>query len=308
MRQQMPSTSLAARPFPPRTRNAFVTVLGVGLTAAMLAAAIPASLPAAARQPQHQPLAASIPVSPAKLSDHEIEELATMRPQQQAERLVERAVNHYAGALELIDRYIESWYGQLDLQGRLSGSLNTAMNSNDLRVRGAALDIYLAGYSLSKRSETAETLIRQIQDEPASRPWALFMLGALGNRGIETYRAFTTLMDYRHDPNEQTRFWAIEGLAALGIDETLAPLLDTFRTDPSPAIRERGACSLAQSGMLTREQRLRAVPELLRMMDDPTLDATTRTWVFQALRDITGTGIGPDPATWRNWWSQHGQS
>jgi HEAT repeat protein len=176
-----------------------------------------------------------------------------------------------------------------------------------LRVRGAALDIYLAGNNLPKRSETAETLIRQIQDEPESRPWALFMLGALGNRGIETYRAFTTLMDHRHDPDEQTRFWAIEGLAALGIDETLAPLLDTFRTDPSPAVRERGACSLAQSGMLTREQRLRAVPDLLRMMDDPTLDATTRGWVFQALRDITGTAIGPDPATWRTWWAQHGQ-
>jgi hypothetical protein len=308
MSQPTPSTSPAVRSFPSRARSSAVSVLGIGLTAALFAAAVPASLPAAARKPQHQPLATSIPASPAKLSDHEIEELATLKPQQQAERLLERAVNHYSGALELIDRYVESWYGQLDLQGRLSGSLNTAMNSNDLRVRAAALDIYLAGYNLSKRSETADNLIRQIQDEPASRPWALFMLGALGNRGIETYRAFTTLMDHRHDPDEQTRFWAIEGLAALGIDETLAPLLDTFRSDPSPAIRERGACSLAQSGMLTREQRLRAVPDLLRMMDDATLDAATRGWVFQALRDITGTGIGPDPATWRTWWSQHGQS
>jgi hypothetical protein len=60
--------------------------------------------------------------------------------------------------------------------------------------------------------------------------------------------------------------------------------------------------------MLTREQRLRAVPELLRMMDDPSLDATTRGWVIQSLRDITGTFIGPDPAAWRTWWAQHGQS
>src|SRR6266852_4599412 len=193
MSQPIPSTSLAVRVFPSCARNSLASVLSLGLTAAVLAAALPASLPAAARKPQHQPLATSVPASPAKLSDHEIEELASMRPQQQAERLIERAINHYAGALELIDRYVESWYGLLDLQGRLSGSLNTAINSNDLRVRGAALDIYLAGYSLSKRSETAETLIRQIQDEPASRPWGLFMLGALGNRGIETYHAFTTL-------------------------------------------------------------------------------------------------------------------
>ena len=305
MSQPTPSTSPAVRPFPSRARNSFVSVLSIGLTAAVFAAAVPASLPAAAHKPQHQPLATSIPASPAKLSDHEIEELATLRPQQQAERLVERAINHYSGALELIDRYVESWYGQLDLQGRLSGSLNTAMNSNDLRVRGAALDIYLAGYSLSKRSETAETLIRQIQDEPASRPWALFMLGALGNRGIETYRAFTTLMDHRHDPDEQTRYWAIEGLSMLGTNETLAPLLDAFRNDPSPLVRERGGCSLAQSGMLTRAQRLHAIPELLKMTDDDALDAATRGWVFQALRDITGVSLGADSSTWRAWWSQH---
>jgi hypothetical protein len=43
-------------------------------------------------------------------------------------------------------------------------------------------------------------------------------------------------------------------------------------------------------------------------MDDATLDATTRSWVFQALRDITGAGIGSDPAAWRAWWSQHSRA
>jgi hypothetical protein len=47
------------------------------------------------------------------------------------------------------------------------------------------------------------------------------------------------------------------------------------------------------------------VPGLLRMMDDASLDATTRGWVFQALGDITGASLGSDPAAWRNWWSQH---
>jgi hypothetical protein len=41
------------------------------------------------------------------------------------------------------------------------------------------------------------------------------------------------------------------------------------------------------------------------MMDDATLDATTRGWVFQALQDITGATLGSDPAAWRTWWSQH---
>lgn len=46
-----------------------------------------------------------------------------------------------------------------------------------------------------------------------------------------------------------------------------------------------------------------AVPALLSYMDDATLDAATRSWVFQALRDITGESIGSDPAAWRNWWA-----
>jgi hypothetical protein len=56
--------------------------------------------------------------------------------------------------------------------------------------------------------------------------------------------------------------------------------------------------------MFREEQRMSAVPDLLRMMDDVSLDATTRSWVFQALQDITGARLGSNPAAWRNWWSQ----
>src|SRR5216684_360431 len=44
-----------------------------------------------------------LPASPAKLSDHETEGLSAMAPQQQAQLLMERAINHYQGAIELID-------------------------------------------------------------------------------------------------------------------------------------------------------------------------------------------------------------
>ena len=94
------------------------------------------------------------------------------------------------------------------------------------------------------------------------------------------------------------------GLGLLATDNSIPALIGIFREDPSPGVREMAACSIAQSGMFTESQRMRAVPDLLKMMDDATLDATTRSWVFQALRDITGAGIGSDPATWRAWWSQ----
>jgi HEAT repeats len=256
-----------------------------------LAAAVPAPIKAAWDQFEIliQLKSEPLPASSTKLSTHEIEELAPARPQQQAERLLERAINHYDGAIELIAKDVDNWYGQLDLHGQLSALLTTALNSNDLRVRAAALEIELAGYNLPKSSESVDLLLDRIANEPAARSWALWMLGVLGNRGVETHRAFVTLTDYRHDPDEQTRYWAIEGLAMLGTDETLAPLLEALRSDPALLVRERASCGLAQSGMLTREQRLGAVPDLERMTEDLTLDPTTRTWASQAIRDISGT-------------------
>jgi len=292
----------------PRGAKRLMFVISVAAVMMLFAAAIPAPIRAAwdefalrMQLQQSEPPSASL----AKLSDHEIEEIAALPAQQQAERLLERAINHYDGALELIGKSVDTWHGQLELQGQLSSLLTTALNSNDLQVRGASLEIELAAYNLPKRSESVERLIERIHNEPAARPWALWMLGVLGNRGVEARKAFVTLMDHRHDPDEQTRYWAIEGLSMLGTSETLAPLLEAFRNDPSPLVRERGGCSLAQSGMLTRAQRLHAVPELLKMTDDETLDAATRSWVFQALRDITGVSLTADPSAWRSWWSQH---
>jgi HEAT repeat protein len=73
--------------------------------------------------------------------------------------------------------------------------------------------------------------------------------------------------------------------------------------DPSPLVRERAACSLAQSGMLTQEQRRTAVPQLLNDTDDPALDAQTHAWAFQALTDITGQRLPNDSAAWRSWYA-----
>jgi hypothetical protein len=68
-------------------------------------------------------------------------------------------------------------------------------------------------------------------------------------------------------------------------------------------IRERAACSLAQSGMLSKQQRHTAVPRLLDYAGDFSLDDQTRGWVFQALRDITGQNLPRDPAAWRKWYA-----
>jgi len=87
------------------------------------------------------------PASPAVLSEHEIAALDRETPQQQAELLLERAVNHYEGANDQIASRVESWWGKLKLTPRFNSLITTALNSNDLRVRAAAIDLDQAGRS-----------------------------------------------------------------------------------------------------------------------------------------------------------------
>ena len=54
--------------------------------------------------------------------------------------------------------------------------------------------------------------------------------------------------------------------------------------------------------MLSRELRQKAVPELVRFAQDPDLDATTKKWVYQALREITQRNLSDDPAAWNSWY------
>ena len=205
--------------------------------------------------------------SPPKLSEHVIAELASMEPQKQAEMLVQRATNHYEGAIELIGKHVDSWRGKINLTPQFNGMLSVAIKF--CHALGADL--------------------REFKADPCY----LFPLH-YGQFGPEEY-ILTVLC-------EETRFWAVEGLGLLGRDETIQPLLDTFKSDPAMRVRERAGCSLAQSGMLTKQQRMTAVPALLDMAQDASVDATTRGWVFQALRDITGENLGTDPEAWRAWW------
>ena len=129
--------------------------------------------------------------------------------------------------------------------------------------------------------------------------------GSDGQPGVETDRAVAILAGHLKDSDQDSRRWAVESLALVGTTETIAPLLRAMHDDPSPIIRERAACSLAESGMLTREQRMTAVPQLVNYSDDPTLDAQTHGWAFQALGDITQQQLPNDSAAWRSWYEHN---
>lgn len=229
--------------------------------------------------------------------------LAQLSPQQQAERLLERTLNHDRDAARATIRNASAWRGSLQLTSRLNDLLTAAANSSDLDLRSAAIEVQLAAHNIPKSPEAATRLIALAESGGNPRLWALWMLGMLANRGIEPDRARQTLLAYVHDRNQQTRLWAVEGLAQLGNEDVVSPLLEVLHNDPSFEVRERAARSLGHGGMLSRDLRFGAVPELLRFAEDPTLPADTRQLVFRALREITGQDLPSDSAAWRRWHS-----
>jgi hypothetical protein len=228
------------------------------------------------------PLAASSAV----ISEHEMDEINAMSPQDQAERLLERAINHYQGAAEEIAKRADGWTGAIHSSSKLDTMTNTAYFASDLRVRAIALEIWLAEYNFHKNPETVDQIIRDLASASERKYFLLSNLGILGNRGIEPEKVFNTVMLYVNDPDAATRSGAINALGLLGTENTIEPLLHIFRTDSSFDLRERAACNLADSGMLSRDLRKRALPELARLSQDPDLDPRMKTWVAQAINEI----------------------
>jgi len=247
-----------------------------------------------------------VPADHSQLSEHNVEWMLTQSPQAQMEFLLSEAINHDHGATEWINKLVEGWHGKLKPTQRWQDLQDTALYSNDLRVRAAAIEINLAVYNLAKSEETADRLMSSGESRPGNRPFAAWELGMLANRGIEVERIHELLVKYIHEPEEKTRYWAVEGLAHLGTDDTIKDFLEVFRSDPSMDVRERAGCSLAKSGMMTREQRMKAVPGLIDLADDDSLNAITRNWVFQALREITNQNLPNDPKVWRSWYEKFG--
>lgn len=241
-----------------------------------------------------------------KLSEHNIEWMQTQPPQVEAEFLLSAAINHDKGATDWINKLVDGWHGKLRRTQKWEDLQDTALYSNDLRVRAAAIEINLAVNNLAKTDETADRIMRTAGSNPGNRPWTAWELGMLANRGVEPERIHSLLVNYSHDPEQQTRFWAVEGLAHLGTDETIKDFLDVFRGEVSMEVRERAGCSLAKSGMLTREQRMKAVPGLIDLGDDDSLNETTRNWVYQALREITNEPLPNSSAAWRSWYAKYG--
>jgi hypothetical protein len=253
----------------------------------------------------------------AKLNDRNASsadrDLDRQRPQKQVEILLTRAVSRDDRAVNQIQSRLDAWRGKIKWDPQLSDLTTVALNSTDPGVRVSAIEVQLAAYGLTKSESTVDGLVRRAASrDHAQKVWALWALGLLGNRGVQTDRVVQVLSEnLKHSgqsSDEDSRRWAVEGLALVGTTSTIAPLLQAMHDDPSPVVRERAACSLAESGMLTHEQRLIAVPQLINYSGDPALDAQTHAWAFQALADITKQHLPNDSNAWRGWYQMAGES
>ncbi len=221
--------------------------------------------------------------------------------QAEAEQLLQKLASGDSGAADEIFAQSANWTGKTQRTSNATQWITVALNLPDLHARQAALQAELALDGVTV-DEVGLKSLEQSVGNPGQRPWALWMLGAIANRGVEPEHAAKVIGDYLSDPAVDVRAAAVNGLALVGTDETIPPMLDRFRNDPSPVVQERAACALAESGMYTHEQRMTAAASLVAWLDDPLISSAQRNWTFQALRDISGQNLGSDSAAWRDWY------
>lgn len=221
--------------------------------------------------------------------------------QSEAERLLQEVATGDESAINEVLEKSASWTGKTQRSSNAVESLTVALNRPDLHTRQAALQAELALDGVPQ-DESGLQLLERATGNPSQRAWALWMLGAIGNRGVDPNRAAKIMEAYLADPQAEVRASAVNGLALLATDETIPMMLDRFRNDPSPVVQERAACSLAESGMYTHEQRMEAAASLIAWLDDSLLTAQQRAWTLQALHDISGQNLGSDSAAWRTWY------
>jgi len=224
--------------------------------------------------------------------------------QKDAEELLQRAAANDSAATAQIEARAAAWRGRISLTPQLSSLITAGLNANDLRVRAATIQLDLAAMNIGQDVATVDRLAEQANStDHATRIWAIWTLGLFANRGLQRERITGLLIAHLADSDIDSRHWAVEALSYVGTDATIPPLLKTMHDDPAPAVREGAACALAQSGMLTNQQRRTTIPTLLTYAEDPSLDAPTHAWTYHALRDITAQNLPDDGGAWRRWYS-----
>jgi hypothetical protein len=242
-----------------------------------------------------------------KMTQADEQRIAGLPAQDQAEELLERAIEHDALALELFEGKVGGWTSQLRMTPRMTQLEQRSMYSKDLRVRNANADVNLALQGWEKTERAAEILIRRARNDESHRAGAVYYLGMLAGRGVDYDHIHQVLREYaKHDSNANVRQWAVEGMRYLGKDDVLDELFESFTQDPSFSVRDRAGCNISDCGNFTRKQRMRMVPKLIDLAANSRTNAQMKNWCFMALQGITDVNLPGDATTWKNWYAEHG--
>jgi hypothetical protein len=245
----------------------------------------------------------------APLTDDDVQRIQQLPMQDQAEELLERAIEHDPRALDLFEQNIGSpeWLGKIKLTERMKELERRSEFSKDLRVRFANADLNLSMDGWQKNDEGADKLIERARSDAQYRASAVYFMGMMAGRGVAYDRLYPVLLEYaKHDPNSMVRVWAVEGMRYLGTDEALDQLFDSFVNDPSDQVRNRAGCNVSDCGNFKRAQRMRMVPNLISLTQDPNTTPQMRNWSFLALHEITDANVANDASAWQSWYDQHG--
>ena len=104
---------------------------------------------------------------------HELEAIELLAPQQQAERLLERAISRYSGAFEQIEKRLPSWTRKLGYSNDLQALIASACDSSELQVRTAAIKLTLSAHNIAKDPEAARSFREKLKLSSEDRPWNL---------------------------------------------------------------------------------------------------------------------------------------
>src|SRR5437016_12756455 len=110
-----------------------------------------------------------VPASDPRANNTDAEVISHLAPQQQAERLLELAIHRPDQSLGLIHKNLDSWRGHLQDTDQLFHLVLAALDSNDPRVRVAAVEIDLVANNLRKSTQSLGKLLIQIHKDTVSR-------------------------------------------------------------------------------------------------------------------------------------------
>jgi len=221
--------------------------------------------------------------------------------QAEAEGLLARVAAGDLAAADQVLAQSDGWTGKTQPTPKTDQLITASLNRRELQARAAAIQAQLAINGIPRDANGLNAL-EKAAGNPEQRACAMWLLGALGNRGVDPKHTAKIIDAYLVDPDVSVRSNAVIGLALLGTDETIPMLLERFRNDPSTAVQELAGCGLAESGMYTHAQRMVAAASLVGWLDDFLLTQQQRTWAVQALQDISGQNLGTDSAAWRRWY------